>query len=364
MRIDASTTKVTLSAMTAEEIESLVNELDDGRVNRDAEMYEDIIEVVEQVVTTTIDEIAEYELDLFKRKQLVEYASTLSPDDQLRLLDTLKVLIGPSHSIAAVEASMREIIFMAQKSVLLQQKKHAADQHLQNYHRLSQQIQRFLSGSFSDDLVNSLRIDGIQKHVHTLEEQLTILSTGIYSMASRIGLDKYVEPENMPINIERLLKVLLIVGHSAKGWAVSSENAKTNAIKTKEKTERLEKSLKDANQQIAELKNELDRIRKQEQFRLQHTTDFFYIMNSNAYLATEDEVDEFGDVILSPGNVYFTPNIEEALSITNLEEARTVFGLVKRWHKRFPDFTRMMRHYNVYLPSLYIARSTTTRVEG
>ena len=133
MRIDASTTKVTLSAMTAEEIESLVNELDDGRVNRDAEMYEDIIEVVEQVVTTTIDEIAEYELDLFKRKQLVEYASTLSPDDQLRLLDTLKVLIGPSHSIAAVEASMREIIFMAQKSVLLQQKKHAADQHLQNY---------------------------------------------------------------------------------------------------------------------------------------------------------------------------------------------------------------------------------------
>ena len=87
-------------------------------------------------------------------------------------------------------------------------------------------------------------------------------------------------------------------------------------------------------------------------------------MNSNAYLATEDEVDEFGDVILSPGNVYFTPNIEEALSITNLEEARTVFGLVKRWHKRFPDFTRMMRHYNVYLPSLYIARSTTTRVEG
>lgn len=324
----------------------------------------EIVEAVEDVSATTIDYIAEFELDPEKRQGLISYAETLSPDDQLKLLDMLRVLYGPTPDIVSLDKAVQDTVELAMKSTLLKAKQRSQEARLQEFLRLSQQVQRFMNGSFRDDTFNSLRIDDTIKHINSLEETISILSTSVYQLASRVGLTRYVEPENMPVNIENLVKVLTIVGHSAKSWAITSEFAKDKAIKDKETLDAKDLRIRELAGQVEDMRNLLAKQQASEQAGIINSSAFFRIMNHSGYfIGTVREPGDDGKTFLTRNNVCLTTNADEALTLTNLEDAKAVYDALQYWWKHFVMFRNKFKKVNVRFDSLFVGKTVIRKVE-
>ena len=338
--------------------------LNENETVNEAPTDAEIVEAVEEVSATTIDYIAEFELDPEKRQGLISYAETLSPDDQLKLLDMLRVLYGPTPDIVSLDKAVQDTVELAMKSTLLKAKQRSQEVRLQEFLRLSQQVQRFMNGSFRDDTFNSLRIDDTIKHINSLEETISILSTSVYQLASRVGLTRYVEPENMPVNIENLVKVLTIVGHSAKSWAITSEFAKDKAIKDKETLDAKDLRIRELAGQVEDMRNLLAKQQASEQAGIINSSAFFRIMNHSGYfIGTVREPGDDGKTFLTRNNVCLTTNADEALTLTNLEDAKAVYDALQYWWKHFVMFRNKFKKVNVRFDSLFVGKTVIRKVE-
>ena len=338
--------------------------LNENETVNEAPTDAEIVEAVEEVSATTIDYLAEFELDPEKRQGLISYAETLSPDDQLKLLDMLRVLYGPTPDIVSLDKAVQDTVELAMKSTLLKAKQRSQEVRLQEFLRLSQQVQRFMNGSFRDDTFNSLRIDDTIKHINSLEETISILSTSVYQLASRVGLTRYVEPENMPVNIENLVKVLTIVGHSAKSWAITSEFAKDKAIKDKETLDAKDLRIRELAGQVEDMRNLLAKQQASEQAGIINSSAFFRIMNHSGYfIGTVREPGDDGKTFLTRNNVCLTTNADEALTLTNLEDAKAVYDALQYWWKHFVMFRNKFKKVNVRFDSLFVGKTVIRKVE-
>lgn len=349
-------------------IENLGLSISNDPENREEEHHADpvsILKTIEEVKVTTVDQIAEYELDPIKRQQLIEYAETLSPDDQLILLDTMKTLVGPTPQIVSMDKEIANIIEMATKSTLLKAKNVAAAERLTEFVKLSQQVSRMVHGSMKDDIVNSLKIDSTLEHVKKQNETISILSTAIYDLASKVGMTRYLEPENMPVNVENLLRVLLIIGHGAKGWAVAAEQGKALAVRNKQRIESLEEITKQANQRAEDMRIYRETQEAKERAGLLKSARYYHIMNySGVYIGTERESDEEGKVTLTRRSIIFTHDPDKAVSIETIDDARALFDALHVWYNGFKDFRQRLKQANIRINTFFIGETTVRKVEG
>jgi hypothetical protein len=329
------------------------------------EKQEESLESIDQEPIAVMDQILAYEPDPVKREALESYASKISEDEKIMLLESLAAFHGGPPEIVDVMEAVKKLQEEAILSKMVYLRNAAFAEKTKDLTKLSQQVNRLLNGVSRDDAFDSMLSNNLTKYTKDLHEQIAVLSGAIYHMAGKLGYETPTDYYGMPIDVESLVKLTVVIGAGVKTWAATSISAEKTVASYQEAAK--VQAARIAHLEEQEEQERLERLRKKEHEEKSRvrSSEGFYIMNHTGWFITCKVKPEEGNRWrLSPTNIDLTVDMDKALDLATIEDARTLLDNIKVWHKMHHQTNRLFRKTGVRLDSLFIGQFAINRVEG
>jgi len=324
----------------------------------------DALTMVAENAPLTPEDFAKFEVDPARKQKLVQRAAALPEDRRVELFEALTKIWGVTPEIADVNLLVSETIRKATESKTLAARNQSAVKTLEHYHALAARVSAMLNDGLADTPFDSLKIDGTKKHLVTVNENLTILSTAVYDMADMLGLDvPHEDNPDLPINVKALVRVLTVVACGTKTWAKTYEVGLRQQASLTEQVATLASRLQqNEDERIARAAVAMQKEVDERRLRLSRGN-WFAVMTANGQYLTTSVGDDGGLLRVSPFSLRVTEDRSEAATFDSLDDARVVFDAVTIWAKRYRRVKDLFAGAGVTTNNLFIAASKLHKIE-
>ena len=281
-----------------------------------------------------IVDVIGYEAEEANHDAVISYTETLSPQSQLALNETMRASWGGTEQAKNAIVFAENILKQSAESLALTARQSAVTEVFQGYHAVVQNVSRALGGDpLNDTPLAQLKIDGPLEHVKTVNSELTTLSTAVLEMASMLGVDNISNPQELPIDVPRLVKIVATVSFGAKTWA--------NVYKFAEEQERKnQKTIEGKDFKIAQLQLEIEslsltiqKIHAEQAAQIVDSKSSFLLFAKSCYLTTDWDQNDDGLIRISPMSVGVTMDRDEAVEFETLDDAQMALDALNSWRK-------------------------------